>query len=299
MPDPPQSPPRPLTQGGLHLALLERRFAEISSFHRLRGKVPEGRMGAVRRCVADSPSSGAARHLSPAGGRRRARRSAFSRLGDKGDRPGILEFRRDVPSTACGGRCPKGGWGQRGDVWRIPSSGAARHLLPQAGEGERGSLHPHRLRDKGDRSGTLEFRRDVPSTACGGRCPKGGWGQCGDAWRIPPHPALRATFSRRREKESEAVCILTAYGIRGIVPEPWSSGWMCLPPLAGEGARRADGGSAGMRGGFPHPALRATFSRRREKESEAVCILPAYGDQCAGLARCLWPRRPATQFRSS
>ncbi|MBB4757313.1 hypothetical protein FHT15_002000 [Xanthomonas campestris] len=52
----------------------------------------------------------------------------------------------------------------------------------------------------------------------------------------------------------------------------------CLPPLAGEGARRADGGSAGMRGGSrPHPALRAPFSRRREKGGWAICICPAYG----------------------
>ncbi len=52
----------------------------------------------------------------------------------------------------------------------------------------------------------------------------------------------------------------------------------CLPPLAGEGARRADGGSAGMRGGsHPHPALRATFSHGREKGGWAVCICPAYG----------------------
>ncbi|NJC37886.1 hypothetical protein GGR60_002421 [Xanthomonas arboricola] len=108
-----------------------------------------------------------------------------------------------------------------------------------------------------------------------------------------PHPALGAPFSREREKESEAVCFLPACGKGKSGP-----GELCLPPLAGEGARRADGGSAGMRGGSrPHPALRATFSRRREKGCWAICICPAYGERCVGQTLCFSPHRPATQYR--
>lgn len=47
------------------------------------------------------------------------------------------------PSPACGGRCPEVGWGQRSRVVprcsarpQPPSSGAVRHLLPRAGEGD-------------------------------------------------------------------------------------------------------------------------------------------------------------------
>ncbi|SYZ56014.1 hypothetical protein CPBF426_34470 [Xanthomonas arboricola pv. juglandis] len=72
----------------------------------------------------------------------------------------------------------------------------------------------------------------------------------------------------------------------------------CLPPLAGEGARRADGGSAGMRGGsHPHPALGPPFSRRREKGGLGDLHLPGLRERCVGQALCFLPHRPATQCR--
>ncbi|NIJ93959.1 hypothetical protein FHT12_002656 [Xanthomonas campestris] len=202
----------PLTQGGLHSgAMLERRVVrhrwnccrwnclvmtaafcsglrrgmagpDLFAFHRLRGKVPEGRMGAARECVADPTLIRRIALLLPRAG--------------EGERCGLLppglreeeeRSRRALPSTACGGGCPKGGWGQRGNAWRIPpSSGAARHLLPQAGEGERCGLLPPGLREAEERS-----RRSLPSTACGGRCPKGGWGRRGDGVPIPSSGAVR------------------------------------------------------------------------------------------------------------
>ena len=61
-----------------------------------------------------------------------------------------------------------------------------------------------------------------------------------------PHPALRATFSRKREKGVEWTL---------VVPFPRQGGGRC---------RRRMGVCAEGAQARPHPALRATFSRKRE-----------------------------------
>ena len=92
-------------------------------------------------------------------------------------------------------------------------------------------------------------------------------------------PALirpSATFSREREK-----------GHARTTPSPMRS--------VGEGARRAGEGPSGSEGGGhrcwrtgPHPALRATFSRRREKGHARTTPLP-----CAA-----WERVPEGRVRA-
>ncbi|MBB4132176.1 hypothetical protein GGR62_002991 [Xanthomonas campestris] len=69
-----------------------------------------------------------------------------------------------------------------------------------------------------------------PSPACGGRCPQGGWGQHTN----PPTPERRPD---QRNNASQAL---------RTTPDstpPYTSRRSALPPPAGEGARRADGGS--------------------------------------------------------
>ncbi len=168
----------------------------------------------------------------------------FSRLaeGTGGSRPFL-------PSTACGGGCPKGGWGQRGNAWRIPpSSGAGRPLLPRAGEGERSGLLPPGLREGEERS-----RRSLPSTACGGRCPKGGWGRRGDGVPIPSSGAARPLLPQEGEG-GWAICICPAYGsdawarpfVSRLIVPPRCSGVSKSP--AGSRPGRCRSGRSAVRG---------------------------------------------------
>src|SRR5690606_4333043 len=76
--------------------------------------------------------------------------------------------------------------------------------------------------------------------------------------RSPPHPPLRGTFSREREKG------LGGRRMQLAALAPSSGGSRHLLPWTGEGigcfaARAARSARP------PHPALRATFSRGREK----------------------------------
>ena len=79
--------------------------------------------------------------------------------------------------------------------------------------------------------------------------------------RSSPHPALRATFSRRREKGQ--VC-----GFRLVLRDLTDSRTASLG-LSRERERMPGGQVRALFAvkpkSSPHPALRATFSRRREK----------------------------------
>ena len=140
------------------------------------------------------------------------------------------------------------------------------------------------------------IRRFAPPSPAGGRragtthlvAPPPGAGEVGGMKRglraafrgKRPHPALRATFSRRREKGWDAKRLVAplpeGWGTTRLVAplpdagEGWGTTRLVAPlPRAGEGWGEGLGHAAGMgvvfRGKRPHPALRATFSRRREK----------------------------------
>ncbi|SOU02704.1 hypothetical protein CFBP6773_03410 [Xanthomonas arboricola pv. fragariae] len=147
----------PLTQGGLHSgALLERRVVchrwnccrwnclvmtaafcsglrrgmsgpDLFAFHRLRWRVPEGRMGAARECVADPTLIRRCAPPSPAGGRRRARRS--SRLAERG---------RAVPESSAfhrlRGKVPEG---RMGAPWGRGAHSLIRRWAPPSPAGGR------------------------------------------------------------------------------------------------------------------------------------------------------------------
>ncbi|NIJ90692.1 hypothetical protein FHR49_003520 [Xanthomonas campestris] len=142
-----------------------------------------------------------------------------------------------LPSPACGGRCPKSGWGRhRGDA---PTTGAT-------------AVHGVALIRRCAPPSPASGRRDVwlsamsvalrlttyllPFPACGRRCPKGGWGRhrCDStttgatAVNGGPHPALCATFSRQREKGCLAA--------RDLPVALQLTTDRSLPPPAGEGA---------------------------------------------------------------
>ncbi len=177
---------------------LQRVAAPTPAFPRLRGKVPEGRMGAaVWRCSRRWDSHGSsAPHP--------ALRATFSRPREEAaDCQRCSVAAPTPPFPRLRGKVPEGRMG--GAVWR-----------------------------------------------CSRRCDSHG--------SSAPHPALRATFSRPREKAADCQrCSVAA-------PTP------PFPRLRGK-ARRADGGCSlamfpqvGLaRHNAPHPALRATFSRPREK----------------------------------
>src|SRR5579883_1167223 len=77
--------------------------------------------------------------------------------------------------------------------------------------------------------------------------------------RLTPHPALRATFSRKREKggRNRRPRLRATSMKRSARPlsRLRGKGW-------GEGTPHAAPPDAAA---YPHPALRATFSRKREK----------------------------------
>ncbi|MBB3835591.1 hypothetical protein FHR55_003850 [Xanthomonas arboricola] len=147
-----------------------------------------------------------------------------------------------VPSPACGGRCPKDGWGRltvsptpltslvgrrcTGQCMAHRNRGPFSRLRGKVPEGRMGALDLQP--DASGQLGGPEMRQAsawhtataFPSPACGGRCPKGGWG------RLTFSPMPLASLVGRR-------CDRRLHG----TSQPRS----LLPP-AGEGARRADGG---------------------------------------------------------
>ncbi len=135
------------------------------------------RASLIRRCAPPSP----------AGGRRelvvRARRDSVARFPHPALRATFS--RRREKGTCCSGTTP--------ECRALPSSGAARHLLPQAGEGNLILGH-----DAIVSRGSL-IRRCAPPSPAGGRRELDVRARRQSVARFP-HPALRATFSRKREK---------------------------------------------------------------------------------------------------
>ncbi|MBB3832288.1 hypothetical protein FHR55_000454 [Xanthomonas arboricola] len=184
-------------------------------------------------------------------------------------------------SAACGGSCPKGGWGRHRCDATTTGATAVHGVAP----------HPalratfSRQREKGCLAARdLPVARQLtthllPSPACGGRCPKGGWGRhrCNTTTTgatavhgVAPHPALRATFSRQRQKgclaERDVGCTATDHP---PLPSP-ACGGRC--PKGGWGQARASNPpahptmhkAAEAASSFPpaiHPAQRGRFLR--------------------------------------
>ncbi len=197
-----------------------------------------------------------------------------------------------------------------------PSSGAVRHLLPQAGEGNCSTLPISSLAPCISRSpnDTLIRRCAPPSPAGGRRELLNSSDQLAGAVHLQvaerhPHPALRATFSRRREKRIAQLFRSARWrraspgrrttpssgAVRHLLPQagegncstlPISSLAPCIsrspndtlirrcaPPSSAGGRRELLNTSDQLTGAshleqaerHPHPALRATLSRRREK----------------------------------
>ena len=120
----------------------------------------------------------------------------------------------------------------------------SRQPSPAGGRGGRLSLSsPSPSRRRTGPLITTADRSALPSPACGGRCPKGGWGS-----------ALTPALSRRRERGRLS---LPSPSRRPTDPSSLRPiAVLFLPLLAGEGARRADGGIA----------LTPALSGRRERE---------------------------------
>ncbi|GEM_PF-6546698 len=108
-----------------------------------------------------------------------------------------------------------------------------------------------------------------------------------------PHPALRATFSRRREKDLVSVCETAGTGSNGVgaaVPAPEQPRHLVSNveastssplPLAGEGSAQREGGSTAKPRclwactAMPCPQpFGPSFSRRGEKEVACVWFVP-------------------------
>ena len=84
-------------------------------------------------------------------------------------------------------KCQGCGAGGGHRCWRTGPHPAFGHLLPQAGEGSCIN-HPSPMRSVGEGARRVGEGQSVS---------EGGYHRC---WRTGPHPARRATFSRRREK---------------------------------------------------------------------------------------------------
>ncbi len=206
-------------------------------------------------CTADFEKSALIRPFgapSPACGRRKAAAALepLSRTRKRGWGEGLLHcgLRKKTPSSAPSGHLlPQAGEGKRpprsspsrargrgvgvracctADFEKAPSSAPSGHLLPHAGEGKRpprSSPSPARGRGVGVRACcTADFEKNAlirpfgaPSPASGrreaaaaletlSRTRERSWGEgllhCG-LRKKRPHPPLRGTFSRMREKE--------------------------------------------------------------------------------------------------
>ncbi|MBB4759234.1 hypothetical protein FHT15_003971 [Xanthomonas campestris] len=166
---------------------------------------------------------------SPAGGRRICGEQA---AGWRGGRCGGVKLHR--PARPHPALCATFSRGREKDL-RGASGGVVRRLLWRC------EAAPTRR---------ALIRRFAPPSPAGGRRICGeqaaGWrgGRCGGVKLhrpARPHPALCATFSRRREKDLPR---LSGVGTTQAARPVMQRGCHCLLPLAGEGARRADGGDA-------------------------------------------------------
>ncbi len=195
---------------GNGLPALQRRYANAVAApgQRLpsparRGRCPKGGWGqqsgdvpAGRSHTAPPPSSGAVRHLLPTAGEGNGLPALQRRCANAAAAPS-----QRLPSPRPQGKVPEGRMGgsslatlpqARLARHQRPSSGAARHLLPPAGEGNGLPALQRRCANAAAPSQRL------PSPARGGRCPKGGWGAAGAA-------AAHATLLIERQKSSTAV----------------------------------------------------------------------------------------------
>ncbi len=181
--------------------------------------------GAKAAPTPGAPSSGALRHLLPQAGEGKGS-AGVSGGGEEVavvvrglPRPCAL-IRRFAPPSPAGGRRICGeqtaGWrgGRCGGVKLrrpcTPSSGASRHLLPQAGEGK------------------------------GSAGVSGGGEEVAVVVRGLPRPcALIRRFAQSSPASGRRIC--RGVGTQAARPV-MQRGCHCLLPLAGEGARRADGG---------------------------------------------------------
>ncbi len=113
-----------------------------------------------------------------------------------------------------------------------------------------------------------------PSPACGRRSLRGANGgvvrrslrRCaGYAKQTRPHPARCATFSRTREKDLPGP---SGVGVRSPLGQSCSGSDHSLLPLAGEGARRADGGEACVACAQP-PAIPISYAATPDTPADA------------------------------
>ena len=125
----------------------------------------------------------------------------------------LRRLARKIPSPACGGRCPEGGRGDENLVFTLLEANPVT---------------------------TRRLARKIPSPACGGRCPEGGRGDENPAFTsLEAKPVTRRRLARPVFTPLEANPVTTLLGEASIYVA-WHERF--LSPLAGEGARRAEGG---------------------------------------------------------